>query len=209
VLDTEAVRRIDQQVDRMVQDAADLGDVDRLERAWCAPVAEHRRDREVARRQPERRQDAEHEHVVRVEADLLLGLAQSRGDGVLVVVVGGTAREGDLAGVVAQRRGALGEQQLGAVLAVGEADQDGGRTGVGRGMWEPGRQLLGLHRRGQLRDRFQPVGQRCAGSLELHDVTPRCRRIAAVTSAYERNGVRSVKTILPCSSTKTVWGRPA
>ena len=82
--------------------------------ALARPPAEHRRHREVARRQPQLRQLGEHLHAGRVEAGLLLGLAQRRLHGVSPGSMR-AAGERHLAGVGAHVVGTLGEQQVGAV----------------------------------------------------------------------------------------------
>ncbi|MEZ5077482.1 MAG: hypothetical protein R2725_08570 [Solirubrobacterales bacterium] len=62
----------------------------------------------------------------RVEADLLLGLADRGGGEVGVFLVVAAAGEGDLAGVAAQVGPALGEDQPGLVGPAVERQQDGG-----------------------------------------------------------------------------------
>ena len=63
-------------LDRDPVDRVHLGRVDDADRALLAPPAEHRGDREVARRQPQLGQLGEDLDAGRVEAGLLLGLAQ-------------------------------------------------------------------------------------------------------------------------------------
>ena len=72
----------------------------------------------------------EQRHQRRIEADLLVGLAQRR-VGRRLAGVHAPAREADLALVVAQVARPPGQQDLGALLPVGEGDEHGGRPGVG------------------------------------------------------------------------------
>jgi hypothetical protein len=83
----------------------------------------------------------------RVEADLLLGLAQRGGGEVGVALVLAAAGEGDLAGVAAQVGAALGEDQPRLVRPAEERQQHGG---VGP--------PPGLHLQ-RLLGREQPVGE--------------------------------------------------
>ena len=91
------------------------------------PPAQHRGDEVVGDRQGHRGQGAEHLHPVRVQPGLLLGLADGRahvggadlaaGHGqhlvqVPVLGVQAPAREGDLPGVGAQRRGPLDQEDV-------------------------------------------------------------------------------------------------
>ena len=92
-------------------DGVHLVGVDDRDRSGLLPPAEHRRDREVARRQPQLGQLGEDLDPARVEAGLLLRLAQRRLDRRLPRV-DGPAGERHLAGVRAHVVGALGEQQV-------------------------------------------------------------------------------------------------
>lgn len=85
-----------------------------------------------------RRQHAQDLHAGRVQAGLLLRLAQGRGHDVAVLGVDATAGERDLPGVLAQGGGALGQQHVhvrvhapgvvtgGDVVEGAEQDQHGG-----------------------------------------------------------------------------------
>jgi hypothetical protein len=110
-------------------------DVRGLVRAVGPP--EHRGHHVTRDRDHDRGQLAQDVHVVGVQADLLVGLAQRGGDGVLARLEP-PAGQGDLPGVVAQLPGALDEEEVGlrAALRRREQQQDGrgaevaGRRGV-------------------------------------------------------------------------------
>ena len=72
------------------------------------------------------RQRAGDLHDARIEADLLLGLAQRGGDEVRVSGVAAPARERDLAGVAAHVGAALREDQAGALWVAEQRQQHGG-----------------------------------------------------------------------------------
>ncbi len=80
-----------------------------------------------ADRQVERGQHVEHVDARRVETDFFLGLSQRRGDWSGVLGVLGPAGKGRLAGMAAQGRGPLDQQQVGAVPSLAEQDEHGAR----------------------------------------------------------------------------------
>ena len=129
---------VEQLVDRHVVDGVHLGRADDRDLGRLAPPAEHRRDREVARRQPQLGQPPEDLDAARVEPDLLLGLAQ-RGLDRGLAGVDRPARERDLPGVRAHVVRALGEQQLAALRALAEQHEYGAPARVAAGRRrEPG-----------------------------------------------------------------------
>ena len=69
----------------------------------------------------------------RIEADLLLGLAQRRGGGASVIRFDPPAGKADLPGMVAQMVGAPGEQEGRTGGTVDQPDQHGGRRRLGAG----------------------------------------------------------------------------
>ena len=96
-----------------------------------AATATTGRDREVADRDPARREGAQDADArgVGVQADLLVRLAQRGRDGIVVAGLGAAARERDLARVVPAAVDALGEDSLASPASSGKTST---RTAAGR-----------------------------------------------------------------------------
>ncbi len=119
-----AVDRIHEEVERRLEDVRDLGRVGaRLEaRGDDADDGCHA----VAGRGQVLVEVAEHAHLGRREADLLLRLAQRGVAGRGVGRVDPAAREGDLAGVALEVRRAVGEDHVQPTVALAQAAEHGG-----------------------------------------------------------------------------------
>ena len=188
VLDPQPVGGIGQRGERDAHDGGGLAEVDGVDAARTGPVGQHRGDREARRRQVELRQDGERDDAGRVEAGLLLGLAQRGGDRAGVAAFGAAAGERDLARVRTQGAGPLGEQHVGAVGGgLAEQHEDGGAAGVGgRGFEVVGEQVGAVDVEERVEQRSQPGGR----SLRIeraHDSTlPGARRRVRVGATMER-----------------------
>ncbi len=107
-------------------DARHLRGVDDADGSALPPVRHDGGDAVAGVRQPQGRQLPEHVDACDGEPGLLGGLAQRGGGGVRVAGVGAAAGERHLAGVLTQRPGAFGEQDLGSGRAVAQEHEDGG-----------------------------------------------------------------------------------
>ena len=108
----QPVGRVDELGDRHPVHSGDLGRVTGPDRGRLAPPAEDGRHLERRHGQRQRRQDSEDVDAGRIEAGLLVRLAQRRAHRPIVVRVDRSARERRLPGVGAQLRGALDEEHV-------------------------------------------------------------------------------------------------
>ena len=109
-------------------DDRDLGAIRGMEEPGLVGPCHDGGDEEAAVGKGERGERADDVDAAGVEADLLAGFAKRCVDDSAVARVGRSAREYELPGVVRQVGGAAGEQHLGSGGAIGEEDQDSGRS---------------------------------------------------------------------------------
>ena len=193
----DAMRRVEQLVDRHAVDRMHLGRVDDADRGLLRPPAEDRRHGEVARREPQLGQLGEDLDAVGPQPGLLLGLAQCRLPRRLARV-DRAAGEGHLPGVGAHVVGPLGQEEV-ALRA--EQQQDGAPPGDGVLGRDELRQVVGGDLAGRHRHGLEPVGD--------HPATPRYCLAAAATSFSDVIAPASTCTTRPEASRNTVNGRPA
>jgi hypothetical protein len=105
------VGRVDEVAHRHGEHFGDLVGMPDGDRCRLTPPCDDRGHGIRADRDVERGQHPDHLDSGRVEGDLLGGLAQRRGDRVVVLRVQATPGEGDLPRVRAQRMGPLQQQQ--------------------------------------------------------------------------------------------------
>ncbi len=129
--------RVAELVEREVEDRGDLG---RLHGELEAGLdeADERVDLIAGHEGADRRQGAGDIDDARLEGDLLLGLAERRGEEAVIAFVVTPPGERDLAGVAAQVGAALGEDEAWIVGPAVEGQEDGG-VGLAVGVEDRGR----------------------------------------------------------------------
>ena len=168
--DPQPVGRVDQLGDRQPGDVRHLGRLARVHRVRRVPPGQHRGHHEVADRDPQLRQLREHGRRWPGRDRPPPSASRSAvAAGVGVVRVGRAAREGRLAGVVAQRRGALQDQHVRlagpAARRAAPAPRWPGRRRSGVG--QPG-EVFGPARRDPGQQRLPPGRQAVRSALTAH-----------------------------------------
>ncbi len=128
VPDLETVVGVEQLVQRHPDHAGRLLRVDHADGARGLPVGDHGGHVEAGRRDEQFGEHSERPDSGRIQAGLLLRFAQGGVDGAVVLGIGGASGKGHLSAVLPQRRGALGEQDVG----VGGKSAAGDRIGLRR-----------------------------------------------------------------------------